>query len=120
MVETLEYILVFGITAVLAGFSVLVVQGSLPVLHETQNEAEFDELTGAANSAAVEGSAMVQMPLSNASIDCSQGIMAFSSGGLSYTSHIGYPCSFAYAGVSCLCKLIFTQNSDVLDLKVES
>ncbi len=120
MVEILEYVLVFGITALLSGFSVLVVQGSLPVLHQTQNGAEFDELTGAATSAYVEGNSTVVVPLSDASVGCSQGIMTFSSGGLNYTSHVGFACSFAYSGVSCLCKLVFSRNSDVLGLQVEN
>ena len=120
MVEILEYILVFAITALLGGFSVLVVQGALPVLHQTQGAAEFDELTGAASSAAIEGSATVVIPLSNASIGCSQGTMVFSSGGLSYRSPLEYPCSFAYSGLSCLCRLVFSRNSDVVGLQVES
>lgn len=120
MVEILEYTLVFAITALLAGFSVVAVQGSLPVLHQTQNGAEFDELSGAASSAAVVGSSTVVIPLSDATIGCSQGVITFSSGGLNYSSQVGYPCSFAYYGVSCLCKLVFSRNADVVGLQVES
>jgi hypothetical protein len=120
VVEILEYILVFAITAMMAGFSVVVVQGTLPVLHQTQGGAEFDELSGAASSAAVEGSATVVIPLSNATIGCSQGVIAFTSGGLTYTSQLGYPCSFAYSGVSCLCELVFSRDSNVVGLQVKS
>ena len=120
MVEILEYVIVFAVTALLSGFSVLVVQGSLPVLRQTQNGAEFDELTGAATSADLEGTSTVVMPLSDASIGCSQGIMTFSSGALNYTSQVGFACSFAYSGVTCLCKLVFSRNSDVLGLQVEN
>ena len=120
VVEILEYVLVFAITALLAGFSVIVVQGSLPVLHQTQGGAEFDELTGAASSSEVEGNATVVVPLSDASIGCSQGVLSFSSGGLNYTSQVGYPCSFAYSGLSCLCRLVFSRDSDVVGLQVKS
>jgi hypothetical protein len=120
VVEVVEYVLVFAITALLAGFSVVVAQGSLPVLHRTQGGAEFDALTGAATSAAVEGSATVVIPLSNADISCSMGNMTFSSEGLNYTSNIGYPCSFALSGVTCVCNLVFSRGSEGLVLQVVS
>jgi len=119
MVEIIEYALVFGITALMAGFSVVVVQGSLPVLHQTQGQAEFDELRGAAGSAAIQGSATVVLTLSNASIACSAGVIEFSSGGLSYSSELGYPCSFAYSGISCVCKVAFSQTTGVLGVQVQ-
>jgi hypothetical protein len=120
VVEILEYLLVFAITAMMAGFSVVVVQDSLPVLHQTQGGAEFDELSGAATSAAVAGSATVVMPLSDASIGCSQGVIAFSAGGLNYTSRLGYPCNFSFSGVTCLCQLVFSRDSDAVELQVKS
>lgn len=119
MVEILEYILVFAITAALAGFSVLVLQGSLPVLDQTQGRSEFNELSGAATVAAVGGSAELVLPLDNASIGCSQGGLTFSSGGLNYDSPLGYPCDFGYAGLSGTCKLEFTREVDALALEVD-
>ena len=118
--EILEYTLVFAVTVMLAGFSVLVLQGSLPALHQTQAGAEFQEVTGAVGSAAVDGSSTISIPLSNASISCSQGVISFHEGGESYSSTLGYPCEFAYGGVSCLCKLVFTEESQVLELRVET
>jgi hypothetical protein len=120
VVELLEYTLVFAVSVMLAGFSVLVLQNSLPSLHQTQSGAEFQEISGAAGSAAVDGTSTITIPLSNASISCSQGVMSFHDGGLSYSSTLGYPCNFDYGGVSCLCKLVFTQDSQVLELQVES
>lgn len=120
MVETLEYLLVFGVTIALAGFSVAFFSSSLPVLHQSQASAEFDELTGAASSAALEGTAEVTLPLSDGSLACSGGVMSFSTGGLSYSSSIGYPCSFSYPDLSCVCSLVFSLNSTGVALEVNS
>jgi len=118
MVEIMEYVLVFAITASLAGFSVLLLQGSLPALDKTQGQSEFVQVSGAAGTAAVGGSAEVVVPLSNASIACSSGVMTFASGGLSYSSSIGYPCNFRYAGLSCVCKLTFSREAAGVGLTV--
>jgi hypothetical protein len=118
MVEIMEYILVFAVTATLAGFSLLVLQGSLPVLDKTQGQSEFNQLSGAAGVAAIEGSSELVLPLSNASVGCSSGTISFSSGGLSYSSYIGYPCDFGYAGLSGVCKFVFSRATDEVSLQV--
>ncbi|MDA4122960.1 MAG: hypothetical protein OK456_07265 [Thaumarchaeota archaeon] len=120
MVEILEYALVFAVTSVLAGASILVVQGALPILHQTQGHAEFDELDGAAASAALRGNDTIVMPLAGASIACTVGVLDFSTGGLNYSSSLGYPCSFSYSGLTCTCQLVFTRESMGISLEVLS
>lgn len=118
MVEVLEYTLVFAITALVAGFSVVVVQGSLPVIKQTEGSAELDELSGAATTAVVEGSATIALPLTNASLSCSSGTLSLTLQGLNYTSKIGYQCSFALPHLTCLCTVVFTRGYDGLEVRV--
>jgi hypothetical protein len=118
MVELIEYFLVFGLTVSLSAFSVLVFDGAIPVLDQNQAKAQMDEIAGAANLAALKGNASVVLPLSDASLACSQGVIHFSSGTASYSSQTGYPCDFQLTGVSCLCTLVFTQSQDGVELKV--
>jgi hypothetical protein len=118
MVETIEYILVFAVTVSLSAFSILILGGSAPILGKSQAMAEVEEISGAASLAALRGNATVVLTLSDASLACSQGVLAVSSGGSSYSSSIGDPCSFQFSGVTCLCSLSFTQTGDGLSLRV--
>ncbi len=120
MVELIEYVLVFAVTVSLSAFSILILGGSLPIMDQTQAKAQMDEIAGAASLAALNGNATVILPLSGASISCSQGILRFSSGGSNLSTAVGYPCSFNLDGVSCLCTLAFSRGPDGLELKVES
>ena len=121
MVEVIEYLLVFGITVSLSAFSILILGGSLPTLDQSQAKAQMEEITGAAELAALKGNTTLILPLSDASIACSEGVMTFSSGGQSFSSPIGSPCSFQFRSVSCLCKLVFfTQYQDDVELRVDS
>jgi len=120
MVEVIEYLLVFGITVSLSAFSILIVGGSLPILDQSQAKAQMDQIAGAADLAALKGNATVILPLSDASIACSRGVMTFSSSGQSLSSPVGSPCGFRLTSVSCLCKLVFTQDRGELELMVES
>jgi hypothetical protein len=121
LVEVIEYLLVFGITVSLSAFSILILGGSLPILDQSQTKAQMEEITGAADLAALKGNTTLILPLSDASIACSQGVMTFSSGGQSLSSTIGSPCSFQLSNVSCLCKLVFfVQDGGDVGLRVES
>jgi hypothetical protein len=120
MVEVIEYLLVFGITVSLSVFSILIVGGSMPVLDQSQAKAQMDEIAGAADLAALNGNATVTLPLTGASIACSQGVMTFSSDGQSLSSPVGSPCGFRLTSVSCLCQLFFTQDQGGLELRVQS
>jgi hypothetical protein len=120
LVEIIEYLLVFGVTAVLAGFSVLVFGGSLPTLHQTQDQAELDQIAGAAGLAAENGTATLALPLSNATISCSDGIVELSTGGGSFSAGIGASCGFSVSGLNGLCTLLFTRSSSGVALEVET
>ncbi len=120
MVEIIEYTLVFAVTLSLSAFSILILGGSVPILSQSQAMAELQEISGAASLAAMRGNATVVLPLSDASLACSQGVFDISSGGSSYSSSIGNPCSFRFSGVTCLCTLNFMQTRDGLDLQVTS
>jgi hypothetical protein len=120
LVEVIEYLLVFGVTAALAGFSVLVFGGFLPMLHQTQDQAELDQIAGAAGLAAENGTATLVLPLSNATVTCSNETIQLSTGGVSYSSGIGASCGFSVTGLNGLCKLVFTRSADGVVLEVES
>ncbi|MDA4114325.1 MAG: hypothetical protein OK474_09785 [Thaumarchaeota archaeon] len=120
MVEVIEYLLVFGITVSLSAFSVLILGGSLPILGQSQAKAQMDEITAAADLAALKGNTTLILPLSDASLSCSQGVMTFSSGGQSLSSSIASPCSFQFKSVTCLCKLVFfAQDQGEVGLRVD-
>ncbi len=118
MVELIEYVLVFGLTVSLSAFSILILNGSIPSLDQNQSKAQMDEVAGAAGLAALDGNATIVLPLSDASLSCSQGVLSLSSGSSNLSSSVGYPCSFHLDGVSCLCTLFFTRSQDGLQLKV--
>lgn len=120
LVELIEYVLVFAVTVSLSAFSILILGGSLPIMNQTQAKAQMDEVAGAASLAALDGNSTVILPLSGASISCSQGVLRFSSGGSNLSASVGYPCSFKLDGISCLCTLAFSRAPDGLELKVES
>ena len=118
MVEILEYVLVFAVTASISGFSVVILSGSLPILGQSQVHAQLDEISGAAGLAELKGNSSVVLPLSNASISCSGGVVSLSSGGSDYSTNVGYPCHFGFTGLTCLCTLTFTRGEGELQLKV--
>lgn len=119
MVELVEYLLVFGVTAAIAGFSVAVFGGFVPTLHQTQSQAELDQMADAAGLAAENGTASLILPLDNASISCAGAVLSFSAGGQTYSSSIGSSCSFSYDGLSGVCTLIFTRSDSQIGLEVE-
>jgi len=116
----MEYMLVFGVTAVLAGFSVMVFGGSLPALHQTQDQSELDQIAGAAGLAAENGTATLVLPLTNATISCSNGVIELSTGGTTYASGIGASCGFTLTGLNGICKLVFTRSANGIGLEVEA
>lgn len=120
MVELIEYLLVFGVTVSLSAFSLLIIGGSLPIVNQSQARAQLEEITGAAGLAALKGNATLVLPLSNASASCSQGTMSLSSGGSTYSSPVGYGCSFQFKGVSCLCTMVFSRSPAGVVLRVVS
>ncbi len=118
MVELVEYMLVLGLTVTLSALGFVILGGALPVLNQSQAKAQLEEIEGAAGLAALKGNTTLVLPLSDASLECSQGLLSISSGGSSYSSPVDYPCSFSYEGVSCLCSLIFSESQGEVQLRV--
>jgi|HubBroStandDraft_2_1064218.scaffolds.fasta_scaffold577496_2 hypothetical protein len=119
MVEVIEYLIVFGITVSLSAFSILILGGSLPILDQSQAKAQMDEITGAADLAALKGNTTLILTLSDASLSCSQGVMTFSTGGENLSSSIPSQCNFQFESVTCLCKLVFfTHHQGEVGLRV--
>jgi hypothetical protein len=119
LVEVIEYLLVFGITVALAGFSVAVFGGSLPTLGHAQGQTEVDQIAGAAQLAAENGTAAVVLPLSNATVSCSDGTMKLTTSGNSYSAAVGAGCSFSFTRLNGLCSLVFTRSAAGIALEVD-
>jgi hypothetical protein len=118
VVELIEYLLVFGVTASLAGFSILVFGGFLPTLHQTQGQAELDQIAGAAGLAAQNGSAGLVLTMNNASVACSGDVVQLSTGGATFTTSIGASCDFSASNLNGVCKLVFTRTEAGVGMEV--
>ena len=120
LAELIEYALVVGLTISLSALGFAILGGSLPVLGQSQARAQMEEVDGAAGLAALKGNATLVLPLSQASLECSQGVLTLESGSSDLTTPVEYPCSFSYTGVSCLCTLVFTESEGVVQLRLKS
>lgn len=118
MVEVMEYLLVFAVTAAIAGFSIFVFNGSVPGIRQTQGQAEVDQVAGAVELAAANGNATLTLPLSGASLSCSQGVVELTSDGQTYSSYVSSGCAFSVSGLSCVCSLSFTWVPDGVGMEV--
>jgi hypothetical protein len=119
LVEVIEYLLVFGVTAVLAGFSVAVFGGAVPTLGHAQGQAEVDQVAGAAELAAENGTSVVVLPLSNATVACSNGVIQLTTSGTSYSAAVDASCSFSFTGLNGLCSLEFMRVDSGIALEVD-
>ena len=119
MVEIMEYLLVFAVTLAIAGFSVVVFTGSLPVLHETQGQEEANQMAAAVGLAARNGTSSLVVPLSQASVACSGDTLALSSGGETYTSPVSAPCAFSEDGLDGMCTLDFSLGNGTVSMEVQ-
>lgn len=118
MVELIEYLLVFGVTAAIAGFSLLVFSGFLPVIHQAAGQSEVDQIAGAAVAASQDGNASVVLTLTNATVSCSDGSVDLSTGGNTYYSSIGAACDFAASNLDGLYVFSFTRSPSGVALEV--
>lgn len=119
MVELIEYVIVFGISAGLAGASVMLVNGAMPGLNEIAAASASDQVTGAARMAVVEGrNVTLLLPLQATTISCAGGSLSVSIGGDSRAYELGFPCSFDYQGLSGTCTLVFSAPAEALQLRV--
>jgi len=108
MVELIEYVLAFTITAGLAVASVAFVHGALPGLEQVTSQSKADQIAGAARVAVVEGKATrLVLPLSGTSVSCESGTLDVSMSGREYRREIGFPCSFSSGSLTGVCTLLF-------------
>jgi len=119
MVELIEYVIVFGISAGLAGASVMLVDGAMPGLKEVAAVSTSDQVAGAARIAVVEGrNVTLLLPLKDSSVSCATGSLSVSIGGESRAYGVGFPCSFDFEGLNGACTLVFSAPADSLRLGV--
>jgi hypothetical protein len=119
MVELVEYIIAFGISAGVAGASMMLVNGAMPGLGQMAAASKSDQIAGAARLAVAEGRNMtLLLPLKDSSISCEDGEISVSEGSASHTYSMGFPCSFAFEGLNGPCRLVFSAPADSLRLQV--
>ncbi len=119
MVELIEYVIVLGISAGVAGASVMVVNWAMPGLAAAAALSKSDQVAGAARIAIVEDrSVTLALPLQGSSISCAAGSLSISVDGHSQAYQVGFPCSFSFQGLSGACTLIFSAATDSLQLAV--
>ena len=119
MVELIEYVIVFGISAGVAGASVMLVNGAIPGLNEVAAVSTSDQVAGAARIAVVEDrNVTLLLPLQDSSVACAAGSLSVSIDGESRAYVIGFPCSFDFRGLSGACTLVFSAPADSLGLGV--
>jgi len=119
MVELIEYVIVFGISAGVAGASVMLVNGAMPGLNEVAAVSKSDQVAGAARIAVVEGrNVTLLLPLRDSSISCASGSLSVSMDGVSRAYEVGFPCSFYFQGLNGACSLVFSALAGSLQLGV--
>jgi len=114
----LEYLLVFSVTVLLAGLGLVVFGGLMPGVASTQGQMEVEQLAGSAAVAAADGTSSVTLPMADASLNCSHGVLALSQAGRVYSSSgIGAGCAFHLSGLDGLCRFVFTRGQDGVGLE---
>jgi hypothetical protein len=118
LVELIEYVMVFGISAGVAGASIVVVEGAIPGLGSLASASVSDQIAGAARLSIVQGTnATLLLPLREESISCDAGSLVVGGSGGSRSYLVGYPCSFYLAGLTGTCTLRFSSSRSALDLQ---
>jgi hypothetical protein len=119
MVELIEYVIVFAISAGLAGASVMLVDGAVPGLNEVAAVSASDQVAGAARIAVVEGgNVTLLLPLQDSSVACSAGSLSVGIDSDSRAYDVGFPCSFDFQGLNGTCTLVFSAPAESLQLGV--
>lgn len=119
MVELIEYVLAFAISAGVAGASVMLVNGAMPGLDQVAAASKADQVAGAARLAVVEArNVTLLLPLKDSSISCAEGSLVVAAGGAPQSYSLGFPCSFSFQGLSGTCNLVFSAPTDSLLLEV--
>ena len=118
MVELIEYVIAFGISAGVAGASVMLVNGAMPGLDQVAAASKSDQIAGAARIAIVEGrDVSLLLPLKDSSVVCAAGSLSVSTGGTSRSYQLGFPCSFSFQGLDGSCLLVFSAAPNSFQLE---
>lgn len=116
--ELIEYVIAFGISAGVAGASVMFVNGVIPGLDLTAAASKSDQIASAAGLAVAEDrNVTLVLPLRSASISCADGTMSVSLGGLSHAYQVSFPCSFAFPKLEGVCRMLFSTRGGSLALQ---
>lgn len=119
MVELIEYVIVFAISAGVAGASVALVNDALPGLNSVAAASTSDQLAGAARIAVAEDrNVTLLVPLRDSGVSCEAGSLSVSIGSDSRAYQVGLPCSFDFQGLNGACTLVFSAPADALQLGV--
>jgi hypothetical protein len=119
MVELIEYVIVFGISAGVAGASVMVVNGALPGLSQVASTSISDQIAGAARIAVAEDrNVTLLLPLHDSSVSCAAGSLSVSIDGDARAYEMALPCAFDFQGLNGACTLVFSAPADALGLEV--
>jgi hypothetical protein len=116
----MEYLLVFGVTVAIAGFSVAVFGGTIPIVHDVQGQQDADQIAAAAGLAAVNGTSSLVIPLDGANVTCSGETVHLTGEGGIFTSPTDSPCSFTAVDLNCVCSLEFSEGSYAVTMEVRS
>jgi hypothetical protein len=120
MVELIEYVIAFGISAGVAGASVMLVNGAMPGLNQVASASKSDQVAGAARIAVVEDrNVTLLLPLKGSSIACSAGSLSVSIDGAPRAYDVGFPCFFDFQGLNGECTLVFSAPADSLRLEAK-
>ncbi len=118
MVELLEYVIAFGISAGIAGASVLLVEGVLPGLNQVAAQSGADQVAGAARIAVIEDrNVTLLIPLRDTSISCHGGSLSVTMDNTSHLYGVGLPCSFDAENLTGPCSLAFSAPTGFLRLE---
>ena len=119
MVELIEYVIAFGISAGVAGASVMLVNGALPGLNQVAAQSVADQVASAARIAVIEDrNVTLLLPLHDSSISCSGGSLSVTMSNAARVYQVGFPCSFDSGHLSGSCSLGFSAPAGSLRMEV--
>jgi hypothetical protein len=119
LAEIIEYLLGFAISASIAAFSIVALNNASPVINSVSTNSEYKQIVSAVKLALKENNdRTIVLYLDDASINCSNGNLSFSTRGVNYSLRIDADCAFNFSDLSGLIALEFIPSPFILDLKV--
>ncbi|MDA4117468.1 MAG: hypothetical protein OK455_03905 [Thaumarchaeota archaeon] len=118
--ELIEYVIAFGISAGVAGASIMLVDGALPGLNQVAAQSASDQIASAARISVIEDrNVTLLVPLHGSSIVCNRGELSITMSNSSRSYEAGYPCAFDFEHLDGSCSLDFSAPADSLLLEVQ-